>query len=272
MTAQNQKCWICGGEANSEEHKIKSSDLRRHFGKRYSDENPLLYIKKDEPFVPLKNYKAKEVKFPKVICVECNNNRTKPHDNAYDEFVKYISENFEEMYSQSYINYFDVYGDDWKEKKKHLYRYYAKHAGCKIVTSDLPYDVSDLSEFILGENFTNTLKLKFRLSLPMKHLIEKKGFSNLHNGPTIYFGKEKSDINFGGWCSYQWISVFWVVSQNLDEHTTSKLGLPMELLLVKGLLAQNNPEKDIITQIEYQDLDSLEEQKAFYEEIMTSLF
>ena len=61
------KCWICGNPANSEEHKFKSSLLRRKFGKKYKGENQLLYFCGDDEF-PVESYKSKELKlYAKIV-------------------------------------------------------------------------------------------------------------------------------------------------------------------------------------------------------------
>jgi hypothetical protein len=83
-------CWICGNIASSEEHKFKSSLLRRHFGKKYPKSNPMLYFSGGRQ-IEIDDYKHKKLKFEKVICSDCNNNKTQLHDDAYNIFSSYTS-------------------------------------------------------------------------------------------------------------------------------------------------------------------------------------
>lgn len=90
---QSNKCWIRGNVADSEEHRIKASDLRRYLGKNFD-----AFYKSDEfIFEGKASYKNKLLKFPKIICQNCNNNVTKDADVSYDEFIKYIGGNFNNL-------------------------------------------------------------------------------------------------------------------------------------------------------------------------------
>ena len=85
---KDSKCWWCGAEANSREHAIKKTDIKRVYG------NPP-YSNQNQPFVasgPNKRFKvqepnSKKVKFNLNLCSECNNSRSSSFDRAYDKFV-----------------------------------------------------------------------------------------------------------------------------------------------------------------------------------------
>ena len=143
-----EKCWICGGIANSKEHKFKASDIKRAFGKKFD-----AFLFNGDEVQEFNSYKDDIIQFPKVICVDCNNNKTRKHDNAYDEFVIYAYKNQKKILRERKIDFQDVYGEElWLEKKIDLYRYYAKHAGCKVFTSKLEFDLFNVSNFILGKD------------------------------------------------------------------------------------------------------------------------
>ena len=77
------KCWICQiNEANSGEHKFKASDIKRNFGKRNLN---ILYI--NQEINEIEKFNDDKLKFEKLICISCNNNGTRPHDDAYDIFI-----------------------------------------------------------------------------------------------------------------------------------------------------------------------------------------
>ncbi len=208
-------CWICGEPANSEEHKFKASDLKLTYGKKFE----CVYVS-GEP-IPVSSYKAKELKFPKVICEFCNVTRTRPHDNAYDKFTRYFHDNYEKLVGSEFIDFEAIYGEDWYEQKLNLYRYYAKHAGCKVRTSGFPHDLSDLSEFILGKENAEHLVLKFELKMAIQlihyHYNQKQKYGHPFNGATVHFGEDINNLTFGGWLSFNWLTVNWVFSRDIIE-------------------------------------------------------
>ena len=156
-----KKCWICGNKNLSDEHKMKSSDLRRNYGKKYKGKNELLYFSGENQGTELKDYKDDLLKFKKCICVNCNTTFTKPHDDAYDKFIKYISINYDKIYHERRIDFEDIYKVDYIFEKRNLLKYYAKHSGCKIVTATTPSDITDLSDFIKMIKHQNDLNYIF---------------------------------------------------------------------------------------------------------------
>ncbi|WP_407484622.1 hypothetical protein [Elizabethkingia miricola] len=151
------KCWICNiNEANSEEHKFKASDIKRNFGKKFEG---IYYNGGVHSFT---SDKDKNIKFPKIICIDCNNNKTRRADDAYTEFTENYEAINSEIECKGRINFEKIYGDCWNIKKLDLYRYFAKHAGCKIITNNIHdnIDLSKLSQFILGGKVINSFYIK----------------------------------------------------------------------------------------------------------------
>ena len=196
------KCWICQiNEANSEEHTCKASDIRRQFGKSFD----AVYYD-GENLYPFNSPKDKIIKFPKIICTDCNNNKTRNADDAYTKFFENIDKinNMIELTGQ--INYKDVFQDNWKSSKIDLYRYFAKHAGCKIMTSNFvdQVDISQLRLFILGQEYFTNFYVRFFFNEITKGFTEQlkvnprdKCQSNIAFGPTIYV-RQSNDIGFAG--------------------------------------------------------------------------
>lgn len=211
-----KRCWICQSEDLSDEHKIKSSDLRRNYGKRYRNGKvPLQYFTSATKGVDLENYKDNLLKFIDCICVECNNNRTKPHDDAYDQFIAYVSSNYDKIFEQKKINFEEIFKSDYKIKKRCVYKYFAKHAGCKIVTGKIKSNIADLSEFILNDKNSHKFKLHFQIKEGIKTIMDgMPEYFHLYNGQTTYV--RLSDENgFTGWQSYHWFTTNWFYSSQL---------------------------------------------------------
>lgn len=86
------------------------------------------------------------VKFAKSLCNECNNERSKPLDEAYD---RYASATDSWSTRSAGVNLSELYGADWEGSSLNLARYYAKHFGCRMVRSKAPIPDS-LRDFLDG--------------------------------------------------------------------------------------------------------------------------
>lgn len=209
-------CWICGEIADSEEHKFKASDLKRSLGKKMD----AYYVSGD--VIKLSSYKDKSLKFPKVICINCNNNLTRPHDDAYDKFVGFCFKNYKQILKLQKINFEKIYGIDWQVEKTNLYRYYAKHAGCKIVTSYRKSDLKNLAEFIKGNSEVVDFVIKFELKAGVQAIMNvfnsSHKYHHLYNSETTNWD---NSINpkFAGWLTNNYLTTNWVFGTRINTNS-----------------------------------------------------
>lgn len=198
----DMKCWICQiNVADSEEHKFKASDIRRQFGKKFD----AVYYDGNKMHT-FNSPKDKLIKFPKIICTDCNNNKTRNADIAYTEFFERIDYVNNMIQSNGYIYYPTIFNNNWEASKIDLFRYFAKHAGCKIMTSDFiaHIDISKLRLFILGQDSIDNFFVRIFYNEITKGFTDQlkinprdKYRSNIAFGPTIYVG-ENDNIGFAG--------------------------------------------------------------------------
>jgi hypothetical protein len=84
------ECWICGQEGTTGEHLLKASDLKSEFGSA-SQSDPLFLHTKDQRNQKINSIKkSRLVKSKALICSNCNNARTAPHDKAWEKLSKYL--------------------------------------------------------------------------------------------------------------------------------------------------------------------------------------
>ncbi|EME20363.1 hypothetical protein G419_11877 [Rhodococcus triatomae BKS 15-14] len=85
--------------------------------------------------------------FPKVLCRECNNTRSKPFDSAFDHFVEKIRDDPEYFRSRSWIDMTEVF-DSSTESPQDLARYYMKNIACRIaeIGFDVPQQIVDFMD------------------------------------------------------------------------------------------------------------------------------
>lgn len=264
-------CWICGDIANSKEHKFKASDLKRLYGKKFD----CYYIQ--ESAVQIGSYKDRILKFPEIICSECNIKRTRKHDDAYDVFIDYCHNSYDLLLKTNELNFENIYGEDWIEQKRNLYRYFAKHAGCKIVTSNYPQDLTDLSEFILGKDRIDNLALRFELKIIIMilhlYLNKNRKFGHLFNAQTLYYGYY-DNLNLAGWLSNNWITTNWVYSKNINPAKKSDFTKKKEKLKIVGLdfyhgdFMKYETFDEMIKHFEFGKLNTLEKRIEHYKDII----
>lgn len=132
-------CWWCQARpATTGEHKFKAADLTRLM----AEEGPLLWgdsqgaVRTINGRSGITRDRYGVIKFPKSLCEDCNNSRSKPFDNAYDTFSNHLR--LTPLRDADGVNFAEVFGVDWKTQAPRLARYYAKHFGCRMVRSGLP--------------------------------------------------------------------------------------------------------------------------------------
>jgi hypothetical protein len=242
-----EKCWICKiNEANSGEHKFKASDIKKNFGKKNID---ALYINQD--IVEINKYKDDKLKFEKLICIPCNEKNTRPHDDAYDIFIEYCNANHNQLLKSANINFENIYGGNWRTEKSNLYKYFAKHAGCKIKTLNQKIDINSLSDFIVNKNETKDFIIKFEFKESIELLIKHLKHYHLLNSQTTYWHNGES-LKFGGWTTNNYLTINWIYGININEKSNL-----IENEVNEGILLTN---ADFIESIN--DIDEREFSKA----------
>lgn len=269
-------CWICGDLANSKEHKFKASDIKRIHGKKFN----ALFV--HENATQISSYKDRILKFPEIICEECNVKRTRPHDDAYDIFINYCIENYESLLASKELDFEIIFGKTWIENKRNLYRYFAKHAGCKIVTcktaKEYPQDLTTLSNFILGTSESPNFVVKFELKQVIKFLtdfkkkVENEKYGHLFIMPIFPFGYT-NNLNFGGWISNHWITTNWVFGNNISRQKTTKFDRKIESLEIIGFEFYDFENLDrFVDVVKYSDIGNLnttEKKLEHYQRMIT---
>jgi hypothetical protein len=154
------KCWICGGVADSAEHKIKKSDIVKICGSGTYEE-VVLYDSKS--FTPLRGPNSKLVKYDKILCSACNNSFSQPFDKAYENFVNHIYENKDLLLKRRFINFQEIYGIDFADQQVNLYKYFVKSLGCRLAHyGDLI--PTDLPRLLKKRRFRTGLRISFAVN------------------------------------------------------------------------------------------------------------
>ncbi|MFY0405989.1 hypothetical protein [Solicola sp. PLA-1-18] len=119
------RCIWCGDPATTREHRFKKTQLNRML----QESSHLIFEGGDHP-TRINGARASAMKFPMSLCATCNNVRSQPFDQAYDDFAAFVWDNPE---------YFRAAAIDWAsvlaggiERASDLCAYYVKNFMCRI--------------------------------------------------------------------------------------------------------------------------------------------
>ncbi|WP_321471320.1 hypothetical protein [Halarcobacter sp.] len=161
--SSKKKCWICGSIADSREHKIKKSDIIKTYGKSYRKNNECILVDSQKKEHKIQGPNSNLLKYEPLICKYCNNTKTQPFDFAYERFMEYFFKNKKDILYKRFIDFKDVYGEDFEVEQRNLFKYFAKSFGCRVATygDKVPEDIVNLLSL---EEFSTGLKISFSIN------------------------------------------------------------------------------------------------------------
>jgi hypothetical protein len=184
MLHNSRLCWICKTNiADTAEHALKKNDIVRAYGKgsyhKLGEKKPIHF--KDGKQTKLQGPNSDVIKNPKDLCKQCNNTLSQPYDRAYDKFTQYIIDNSEIILEKRFIDFEDVYGDDFSSQQTHLFKYFLKSFGCRIYANpnfEVPFDIVEIIKNDLN-HFRTGLKITMSLNKKVINTLGKDCFSSL---------------------------------------------------------------------------------------------
>ncbi|HET9137704.1 MAG TPA: hypothetical protein VFO76_13815 [Candidatus Kapabacteria bacterium] len=164
---QVNRCWICGKQADSSEHTIKKSDLVLIHGKGpYTD----LIHQTGDKLSKLQGPNSDKVKYDKNLCYHCNTTFTKPFDVAYEMFTKWVKENEAKIVADKFIDFEEIYSEQWELQQRNLFKFFTKSIGCRI--NNIPRPVPrDLKRLLYKDHFLTRLKISFSIN---EYIVENR--------------------------------------------------------------------------------------------------
>lgn len=212
------RCWWCGGTGETQEHRIKRSDLTAEFGARWSE--PLVHLRSGEPPGRIQSPDSQRVRFrSKSLCAKCNNELSQPFDEAYSELVGFALAHTDSLTEALRLDLPRIWGCEWREQSLNVARYVVKHAFCQIAEhSDRFEPLPDPAPFLDGGPFPSWLALDLvvdETKMLMSAVLEQadksaRGFlhvaplwsqlsrsSDLHSEPQSSFGRRWFELAWG---------------------------------------------------------------------------
>jgi len=203
------KCWICNKPADTREHVIKQSDIRRLFGRGpYPKGKRLKRIDQNQSEKLIQSEDSIHIKYQKSLCEECNSSLSQPWDEAYDKFMEYCISHESELKMNRKVDFKNIAKHDTGTFSKSLYSYFIKSFGCQLQESGQIPPI-ELSECLLVKRNNTNLKVTFaiyenmpqNLPAPMIQVYDLEG---------VYDNLLKKPLNFTWWVSIAWLTIiFW---------------------------------------------------------------
>jgi hypothetical protein len=160
------KCWICGNQATTGEHKTKASDLRALYS-GVSQKKPLYLHTDQKRNQKIGSIKSNKFKFDSLICSYCNNARTARHDTAWEQLSKFFREKSPPIKKGDAISLQSIFPEAVSESMLDVHLYFVKLFGCAIIELEVPIDIRPFSEAILQKIPHPNVFLAFGSSLNM---------------------------------------------------------------------------------------------------------
>lgn len=226
-----QSCWWCGSRELTGEHKFKKKDLERLYGKGTEFDKigvSIIDYRSNKLAKKLQSSKSIFAQFEKSLCPQCNNSKSQPFDLAYDRLIEYYLKNEEEIKSEKYVDFFNIYGENWEEGKRNFSKYIMKHVGCRLSEAGLTPFESTI-EYLDGFNQHNHLKIILQIK-PFDIL----NISTLYKGPLIQISHEitkRSITSVCGWFTVKNITFNYIYEWDiLGHYLNNSSKMPIEIV------------------------------------------
>jgi hypothetical protein len=167
---ERKKCWLCGNEPNSKEHRHKKTDVKHIFENKFEGE-PIII--KDHSHKKIQGSDSKLLKLEKVLCQDCNNNRSQPFDRAYDLFINYVLKNYDKILDTNILDFNEIVQDNTLEFKHNVLRYLTKAFCCRLATNNISI-TSEIIQFLNYKNPINFLYYKFEVRPDIHAFLNRK--------------------------------------------------------------------------------------------------
>lgn len=126
----------------------KASDLKSMFG-HVSQSAPLYMHTPVKRNLLVSGIKSDKLKFKSLLCSRCNNERTQPHDQAWERLSRYLREREPPLRPGSVVNLAKVFPGKVRQSMLDVHLYFVKLFGCLIVEHSVPLDLAPFSAAII---------------------------------------------------------------------------------------------------------------------------
>lgn len=129
---------------------MKASDIRGVFG-TVTQKKPLFFHTDERRNRRVQGVKANILKSRARICAKCNNQRTQPHDRAWEQLSQYLRSREPRFRVGDRVRIAKVFPGTVRNSMLGVHLYFVKVFGCQIAEHDIPIDLEPFSKALLHE-------------------------------------------------------------------------------------------------------------------------
>lgn len=177
--AEERKCWICGAAAESREHLIKASDIRAVLGNDVSQAAPFYLHSAKGRNQEIGGINSKKLKYSASLCSHCNNNRTQPHDYAWQQLSEYLRARKPALKGGDVVKFNRVFEQRPRASMLHAHLFFVKQLGCLISEHGIPLDLQPFADSIVKGVAHPNVHMSFWIGLDTPG-IKAVGQTNVH--------------------------------------------------------------------------------------------
>lgn len=155
-------CWICGDLASTGEHKTKKSDMRSVLGSP-TQAQPLFYHSRTAKNRRIGSLNNNFLKSASRLCAKCNNQRTQPHDRAWESLSFWLRTRNPPIKSGDVVRADRIFACNASMQMRYVQLYFTKLTGCHFVETNMKFDATSFSKSILTGRINPYVYLKFGL-------------------------------------------------------------------------------------------------------------
>ncbi|NOY73800.1 MAG: hypothetical protein GXP14_15790 [Gammaproteobacteria bacterium] len=185
------KCWICGGDAGTGEHRAKKTDLAMVF-KNVSQRTPLYeksVLNGEEKIKEIGSLKSDKLKWQSKLCCECNNKKTQPFDMAWEKLSAHLQNNITNLNNRKKLKLQTVFPGTVEISMLNVHQYFLKVFGCIIQEHDVPIPIKKFSRSIMQNKAHPEVYIGFgyRRKVQKKNLIMLTPIESITTSGVVHF-------------------------------------------------------------------------------------
>ena len=174
--------------------------------------------------------------FKANLCQKCNNERSQPFDNAYDQFIQSVECETASIVASKRISFSSIFGSEWKSGRENVIRYYVKHIGCRLAEGGVLVDPR-VQSYLSGTSQLACIEMAFEIRDDIVAMEAKLIGEELQEG-SVWIGPGMADHHlptntfsrFWSHVGYRWLRM----TYEYDDSFTSQFNIdPPETLLLQ---------------------------------------
>lgn len=145
-----ERCWICGGAADSREHRTKRSDLKSIAGIP-TQATPLFMHTDKRRNRRIGSLNSDALKFKSKLCHYCNTTQTQAHDLAWQRLSEALRFRHPPMIAGQLIRANAIFPYNTRSAMRDVHLYIVKLLGCMVMDGNVSsIDITTLANAILN--------------------------------------------------------------------------------------------------------------------------